>query len=222
VRNSICIQQLILALGVLLGLRGLGLAASLLPGKFLQRREAKDIYILCTTPNFFLWSSLLIASSELRLQYLLFWLGVGFFCLPVLEQGILVTLFRRDLLKEALRSARMDGAEIREIFEKLDSDRDGRLGRENLAQFVSIVERNTLGQSQSRGNINYLADYLLVVMDLNRSGAVEWPEWESYLSAHGLVVNLNPPKALRTVTRLSNDRRKLSAASKKVAHDFAS
>ncbi|MBV8482563.1 MAG: hypothetical protein JO077_06830 [Verrucomicrobia bacterium] len=57
-------------------------------------------------------------------------------------------------------------------------------------------------------------------MDLNRSGAVEWPEWESYLSAHGLVVNLNPPKALRTVTDLPNDRRKLSAAGKKVAHDF--
>ena len=223
VRNSICVQQLILSLEVLVGLRGLGLMGSLLCRRFLKRREGIDLYILCTTPNFFLWSSLLIGSGELPLQYLLFWLGVGFFCLPVLEQGILVTTFRRDLLKEALRSSRMDGTEIRKIFEKLDSDGDGRLGRQELAQFVSMVERNTLGERRKNRVTGYLTEYLLLVMDLNRSGAVEWPEWESYLSAHGLVVNLNPPRpSTKSVRRLHDHHRPLSAAGKKIAQDFAS
>ena len=209
-RTAMCIQQMVLAAAVLLGIRAFGLATTLLPDRFLQRQEAKDIYILISTPNFFLWSSLLAGCSMLDLRYLLFWLGAGFFCLPAIEQGILVTIFRRNLLKEALRSTRMDLFEIRHMFAQLDVDGNGRLDRTELAQFILIVEKRTLGQNPDRNDQDYLIDYLLMTMDLNRSGSIELPEWERYLSANGLVVNLNPPKTPAVAAHLPGRRGKRS------------
>jgi 2,3-bisphosphoglycerate-dependent phosphoglycerate mutase len=72
-----------------------------------------------------LWASFLVGTGQLELRYLLFWFALGFFLLPTIEQAIIVTLFRRDLLKETLRSARIDQPEIHQMFAKLDRNGDG-------------------------------------------------------------------------------------------------
>ncbi|MEM1255101.1 MAG: histidine phosphatase family protein [Cyanobacteria bacterium P01_H01_bin.21] len=190
-----CLQQLGIALFSLLLMRGLAALAILLPKKWANKAEAQDAYLLLVTPNFFLWASLLSGASVMRehpiLQYAVFWAAFGFFFVPLVEQLFFMNVFTRRMLKEALRSSRVNSEDVHRLFQHFDRDNSRSLDKAELVELLRFIEDQTTGQQNAEDIRPYIADQLFSILDSDQRGSVDIHKFENYLSRHGLVVNLN-------------------------------
>ena len=190
-----CLQQLGIALLSLLLMRGLAAMAVLLPKKWANKAEAQDAYLLLVTPNFFLWASLLSGASVMRdhpiLQYAVFWAAFGFFFVPLIEQLFFMNVFTRRMLREALRSSRVNSEDAHKLFQHFDVDNSRSLDKTELVELLRFIEDQTTGQRNAEDIRPYIAEQLFAILDSDRSGSIDIHKFENYLSRHGLVVNLN-------------------------------
>ena len=190
-----CLQQLGIALISLLLMRGLAALAILLPKKWANKAEAQDAYLLLVTPNFFLWASLLSGASVMKdhpiLQYAVFWAAFGFFFFPLLEQLFFMNVFTRQMLKEALRSSRVTSEDAHQLFHHFDQDNNRSLDKAELLELLRFIEEQTTGQQNAEDIRPYIAEQLFTILDADQTGSIDIHKFESYLSRHGLVVNLN-------------------------------
>ncbi|NEQ52738.1 MAG: EF-hand domain-containing protein [Leptolyngbya sp. SIO3F4] len=179
----------------LLLMRGLAALAVLVPKKWANKAEAQDAYLLLVTPNFFLWASLLSGASVMKdhpiLQYAVFWAAFGFFFFPLLEQLFFMNVFTRRMLREAMRSSRIDANDARKLFHHFDRDNSRSLDKSELVELLKFIEDKTTGQRNAEDIHPYLAEQLFTILDSDQSGSVDIHKFENYLSRHGLVVNLN-------------------------------
>ncbi|MCT7948520.1 histidine phosphatase family protein [Ancylothrix sp. C2] len=194
-RSFIGFQQLAVALLVFLLMRVLAvLTVTFAKGK-LNHAEAQDAYILLVNPNFFLWAALFSgvttdASSD-TLSYAIFWAGLGFFCIPVLEQILFMNAFTSDILRETLRSSRMATEDVKKLFHNLDADGSGVLDKPEIIELLGLIEDMTVGERSSEEMRSYITDYLFNILDNDKNGTVDLKELEDYVSTYGMVVNLN-------------------------------
>lgn len=190
-----CLQQLGIALMSLLLMRGLAALAVLTPKKWTNKAEAQDAYLLLVTPNFFLWASLLSGASVMKdhpvLQYAVFWAAFGFFFFPLLEQLFFMNVFTRRMLREAMRSSRVDAKDARKLFQHFDTDNSRSLDKSELVELLRFIEDETTGQRNAEDIRPYITEQLFAILDSDQSGSVDIHKFENYLSRHGLVVNLN-------------------------------
>ena len=194
--NSLaCLQQLGMALLSLLLMRTLAALTVIFAPNWSNKAEAQDAYILLVTPNFFLWASLFSGAQTLTnqqvLEYALFWAGLGFFFIPLIEQIAFMNAFTRRMLKEALQSSRINTEDARKLFQHLDIDGNQVLDKAELMPLLRLIEDHTTGQRNAEDIRPYLVTRLFEIIDADQSGAIDMHEFESYLSRHGLVVNLN-------------------------------
>ena len=194
-RSLACLQQLALATLVFVLMRLLAVLTSVFANRKLSKAEAQDAYILLVNPNFFLWAALFsgvsTTANPAALKYAIFWAALGFFCIPVIEQILFMNTFGNELLRETLRSSRMATDDIKKLFQKLDADGSKTLGREEIIEFLGLVEDMTVGERSSEKVRKYITDYLFNILDTDQNGTVDLKELEDYVSTYGLVVNLN-------------------------------
>ncbi len=194
-RSLACLQQLALATLVFVLMRLLAVLTSVFANRKLSKAEAQDAYILLVNPNFFLWAALFsgvsTTANPAALNYAIFWAALGFFCIPVIEQILFMNTFGNELLRETLRSSRMATDDIKKLFQKLDADGSKTLGREEIIEFLGLVEDMTVGERSSEKVRKYITDYLFNILDTDQNGTVDLKELEDYVSTYGLVVNLN-------------------------------
>lgn len=188
-----CLQQFGFAFLVFLLMRVLATVTSAFAGRFLSPAENRDAYILLVNPNFFLWAALFSAVSAdiLEVKYALFWAALGFFCIPVIEQILLMNSFTNEMLRETLRSSRMATEEVKKLFHELDADGSQALEKEEIMELLGRVEDMTVGERSSEEIRRYITDYLFTILDADKNGTVDLKELEDYVSTYGLVVNLN-------------------------------
>ena len=190
-----CLQQLGIALLSLVLMRTVAALTVIFAQNWSNKAEAQDAYILLVTPNFFLWASLFggvsMAPNQQVLEYALFWAALGFFFVPLIEQLAFMNAFTRRMLKEALQSSRMATEDARQLFQNLDVDGNQFLDKAELLPLLRLIEDHTTGQRNAEDIRPYLAERLFDIIDADRSGAIDMHEFETYLSRHGLVVNLN-------------------------------
>lgn len=194
-RSFIGFQQLAVALLVFLLMRILAvLTVTFAKGK-LNHAEAQDAYILLVNPNFFLWAALFSGVSTdanaATLSYAIFWAGLGFFCIPVLEQILFMNAFTSDILRETLRSSRMATEDVKKLFHNLDADGSGALDKPEIIELLGLIEDMTVGERSSEEMRSYITDYLFNILDSDKNGTVDLKELEEYVSTYGMVVNLN-------------------------------
>jgi 2,3-bisphosphoglycerate-dependent phosphoglycerate mutase len=194
-RSLACLQQLAFAILIFLLMRVLAvLTVTYLNGKLIKA-EAQDAYILLVNPNFFLWAALFSGVSTIanqaNLKYAIFWAALGFFCIPVLEQILFMNTFSNELLRETLRSSRMATDDVKKLFHQLDTDGSKSLSRDEIIEFLGLVEDMTVGERSSEEIRSYTTDYLFRILDTDKNGTVDLKELEDYVSTYGLVVNLN-------------------------------
>ncbi len=193
-RSLSCLQQLGFAALIFIALRVFAVITLFVSQRWLNKAEAQDAYILLVNPNFFLWAALFSGASVTNpetLRYAAFWAAFGFFIIPVLEQILFMNAFTSDILRETLRSSRMDTGEIRELFLKLDTDGSKSLDREEIMELLGMIEDLTTGERSSPEIRSYIADYLFKILDTDKSGSIDLMEFEDYLSTYGMVANLN-------------------------------
>ncbi|MEO1181100.1 MAG: histidine phosphatase family protein [Cyanobacteria bacterium J06636_28] len=190
-----CLQQLGIALMSLLLMRGLAALAVLTPKKWAHKAEAQDAYLLLVTPNFFLWASLLSGANVMKdhpiLQYAVFWAAFGFFFFPLIEQLFFMNVFTIHMLRESMRSSRVDAADARKLFQHFDTDNSRSLDKTELVELLRFIDDQTTGQQNAEDIRPYIAERLFAILDSDQSGSVDIHKFENYLSRHGLVVNLN-------------------------------
>jgi len=191
VRSLACLQQLGLAILIFTSMRLLAVFTSLFTNRKLTKAEAQDAYILLVNPNFFLWAALFSGVSAIVLKYAIFWAALGFFCIPVLEQILFMNRFGNELLRETLRSSRMATEDIKKLFHQLDADGSKALSKNEIVEFLGLVEDLTTGERSSQKMREYITDYLFNILDADKNGTVDLKELEDYVSTYGLVINLN-------------------------------
>lgn len=111
-RSLACLQQLAVATLVFILMRVFAVLTSVFTKGKLNKAEARDAYILLVNPNFFLWAALFLGVSATAnpeaVKYAIFWAALGFFCIPLVEQILFMNSFGNELLRETLRSSRMN------------------------------------------------------------------------------------------------------------------
>lgn len=194
-RSLACLQQLAFATLVFIFMRVLASLTSVFSTGKLNKAESQDAYILLVNPNFFLWASLFLGVSTIpnldALRYAIFWAALGFFCIPVLEQVLLLNSFNDDLLRETLRSSKVATEDVKKLFHQLDTDGSKTLDRDEIMELLGLVEDMTTGERSSPEIRGYITDYLFNILDADKNGTVDLKELEDYVSTYGLVVNLN-------------------------------
>jgi 2,3-bisphosphoglycerate-dependent phosphoglycerate mutase len=123
-RTIACFQQLILALMTFILIRVLAAMTSFIAKQWLTAAEAQDIYILLINPNFLLWIALFggvgTMTNSISLEYGIFWASLGFYCIPFIDQLMLVKSFTRELLKECLIHSQRVSGDFKRDFLQLD------------------------------------------------------------------------------------------------------
>jgi 2,3-bisphosphoglycerate-dependent phosphoglycerate mutase len=159
----------------------------------LSKAEAQDAYILLVNPNFFLWAALFIGANAIapEVKYAIFWASLGFFCIPLIEQILFITAFSNDILRETLRSSRVATEDVKKLFLQLDTDGSKALDRAEIMELLGLIEDMTTGERSSEEVRKYITDYLFSILDSDKNGTVDLAELEEYVSAYGLVANLN-------------------------------
>ncbi len=161
----------------------------------LNKAEARDAYILLVNPNFFLWAVLFLGVSATAnpeaVKYAIFWAALGFFCIPLVEQILFMNSFGNELLREILRSSRMNTEDVRKLFHQLDTDGSNALDKDEIMQLLGRIEDMTTGDRSSEKVRRYVTDRLFATLDSDKSGTVDLQELEDYVSTYGLVANLN-------------------------------
>jgi broad specificity phosphatase PhoE len=199
-RSLACLQQLAFAILIFVFMRLFAVLTLTYSDGKLIRAEAQDAYILLVNPNFFLWAALFsgvsTAANQTTLKYAIFWAAFGFFCIPVIEQILFMNKFANELLRETLRSSRMATEDVKKLFLQLDTDGSKSLSREEIIEFLGLVEDLTVGERSSEEVRRYTTDYLFNILDADKNGSVDLKELEDYVSTYGLVVNLNVDTAL--------------------------
>lgn len=194
-RLEACLQQLILAVTIFIFIRFLAVLTSVISKRWISQAEAQDAYILLTNPNFLLWAALFSGVSTntnlATLQYAIFWAALGFYCIPFIDQILLVKSFSSELLIETLCSSRMATEDVKILFQKLDTDGNNQLDRTEIVEFLGLIESVTVGERSPEDVREYIADYLFTTLDANKDGTVDLKELEAYVSMYGLVANLN-------------------------------
>jgi bisphosphoglycerate-dependent phosphoglycerate mutase len=194
-RSLACLQQLALATLIFVSMRGLAVLTSIFSQSKLNKAEATDAYILLVNPNFFLWAALFLGISEIAnpeaVGYAIFWASLGFFCIPLIEQILLMNSFGNDILRETLRSSRMATEDVKKLFLKLDTDGSKTLSRSEIMELLGLIEDMTTGTRSSEEVRSYITDYLFNILDADKNGTVDLQELEDYISSYGLVANLN-------------------------------
>ena len=190
-----CLQQLGIALASLLLMRGLAALAIMLPQKWTNKAEAQDAYLLLVTPNFFLWASLLSGANVMKddpvLNYMIFWAALGFFLFPLIEQLFFMNGFTRQMLREALRSSRVNTTDAHQLFHHFDQDNNLHLDKLELEQLLQFIEEQTTGKRNAEDIYPYVVEQLFNTLDSDRTGKIDIHKFEKYLSKNGLVINLN-------------------------------
>jgi broad specificity phosphatase PhoE len=199
-RSLACLQQLAFAILIFVFMRLFAVLTLTYSDGKLIKAEAQDAYILLVNPNFFLWAALFsgvsTAANQTTLNYAIFWAAFGFFCIPVIEQILFMNKFANELLRETLRSSRMATEDVKKLFLQLDTDGSKSLSREEIIEFLGLVEDLTVGERSSEEVRRYTTDYLFNILDADKNGSVDLKELEDYVSTYGLVVNLNVDTAL--------------------------
>lgn len=199
-RSLACLQQLAFAILIFVFMRLFAVLTLTYSDGKLIKAEAQDAYILLVNPNFFLWAALFsgvsTAANQTTLKYAIFWAAFGFFCIPVIEQILFMNKFANELLRETLRSSRMATEDVKKLFLQLDTDGSKSLSREEMIEFLGLVEDLTVGERSSEEVRRYTTDYLFNILDADKNGSVDLKELEDYVSTYGLVVNLNVDTAL--------------------------
>ncbi len=199
IRTTACLQQLIMAVLIFVLIRILAAFTSVISKRWLTEAEAQDAYILLTNPNFLLWAALFSGVSTTanltNLHYAIFWAALGFYCIPFVDQILLVNASSSDLLRETLRSSRMATEDIKKLFLKLDADGSNQLDRKEIVEFLGLIEDLTVGERTPDHVREHIADYLFTTLDANKDGTVSLKELEDYVSMYGLVANLNVAQA---------------------------
>ncbi len=198
-KSFYCLQQLGFGILTFVLMRGLAaLTAKFSEPYLVNKAEAQDIYILLVNPNFFLWAALFTGASAnldnstiAALQYGIYWASVGFFCIPVLEQLLLLNSFNNNLLRETLRSSKVSTEDVKKLFEQLDQDGNKTLDKSEIMELLGLVEDMTTGERSSEQMRMYITDYLFKILDSDHNGTVDIKELENYVSTYGLIVNLN-------------------------------
>ncbi|MDF5718756.1 MAG: histidine phosphatase family protein [Rhizonema sp. NSF051] len=194
-RSLACLQQLAVATLVFILIRVGAVLTSVFSKGLLNKAEAQDAYILLVNPNFFLWAALFLGVSATAnpeaVKYAIFWAALGFFCIPFIEQILLMNSFSNELLRETLRSSRMATEDIRKLFQQLDTDGSAALDKNEIMELLGRIEDMTTGERSSEDIRRYVTDYLFTTLDSDKNGTVSMEELEEYVSTYGLVANLN-------------------------------
>ncbi len=194
-RSVACLQQLILAVLIFILIRILAALTSVISRRWLTEAEAQDAYILLTNPNFLLWAALFSGVSTnanpATLQYAIFWAALGFYCIPFVDQILLVNSSSSDLLREALRSSRVTTEDIKKLFLQLDTDGSNALDKDEIMELLGRIEDMTTGERSSEDIRRYVTDYLFATLDSDKNSTVDMQELEDYVSTYGLVANVN-------------------------------
>ncbi len=192
-RSLACLQQLAIATLVFVSMRLLAVLTSKFTQGKLSKAEAHDAYILLVNPNFFLWAALFIGVNAIapEVKYAIFWASLGFFCIPLIEQILFITAFSNDILRETLRSSRVATEDVKKLFLQLDTDGSKALDRAEIMELLGLIEDMTTGERSSEEVRKYITDYLFSILDSDKNGTVDLAELEEYVSAYGLVANLN-------------------------------
>jgi len=190
-------QQLVLALGVFLGMRLLAWLTLVVVRRMPEfaKNESQDIWILLTQPNIVLWLSTVLAVSVATpgstTAYAIFWASAAYCCLPLLDQIGLMRQFSTHLLQESLKTARLSEDRIQEIFDSIDEDQSGELSLGEIKDLLRLIEQNTTGLTSNEETLDYVSEYMLKIMDSDQDGRVSNRELKRYISTYGLVANLN-------------------------------
>ncbi len=194
-RSLACLQQLAVATLVFILMRVFAVLTSVFTKGKLNKAEARDAYILLVNPNFFLWAVLFLGVSATAnpeaVKYAIFWAALGFFCIPLVEQILFMNSFGNELLREILRSSRMNTEDVRKLFHQLDTDGSNALDKDEIMQLLGRIEDMTTGDRSSEKVRRYVTDHLFATLDSDKSGTVDLQELEDYVSTYGLVANLN-------------------------------
>lgn len=97
-------------------------------GGALRFMDLLDLYIVLTQPNFFLFAALAAGLSDVEGapvgRWIVFWAGLFFFCLPALEQAVVVRAFmRRALLRS--HDTSVPEAQLRALWDAFGGGGDG-------------------------------------------------------------------------------------------------
>lgn len=190
-------QQLILALGVFLGMRLLAWLTLVVVQRMPEfaKAESQDIWILLTQPNIVLWLSTVLAVSVATpgsaTACAMFWASAAYCCLPLFDQIKLIRQFSTHLLQESLKTSRLSEDKIQEIFDSIDEDQSGELSLREIKELLRLIEENTTGLTSNEETLDYVSEYMLKIMDSDQDGQVSNRELKRYISTYGLVANLN-------------------------------
>lgn len=192
-RSLAGLQQLAIATLVFVSMRVLALLTSVLTKDKLSKAEAQDAYILLVNPNFFLWAALCLGVSATmpEVKYTVFWAALGFFCIPLVEQILLMNSFSNDILRETLRSSRVATEDVKKLFLQLDTDGSKSLARSEIMELLGLIEYLTTGERSSEEVRSYITDDIFNILDSDLNGTVDLAELKEYVSTYGLVANLN-------------------------------
>lgn len=117
--------------------------------------------------------------------------NLGFYCIPFVDQILLVNSFSSDLLREALRSSRVTTEDIKKLFLQLDTDGSNALDKDEIMELLGRIEDMTTGERSSEDIRRHLIDYLFATLDSDKNSTVDMQQLEDYVSTYGLVANVN-------------------------------
>lgn len=100
-----------------------------------------------------------------------------------MDQVLLVNSFSSDLLRKTLSSSKITAVEdVKQLLFKLDIDGNNQLDRNEVIEFLGLIELLTVGEPASEDVRGYLADYLFTTLDPNKNGVVDLKDLEYYIS----------------------------------------
>ena len=172
----------------------------------LVERQLVDIFVLTTTPNFFLWLALAETGSSLGSERNntepVFWAGFFFFGGIAFEQLLAIIMLGYKLCQAAVGGTVISAAKVDELVDRFDSDGNQRFDAAEFQLLLKHFYRNS-GEPVPEGELlHLLTRKMMKHMGMNERGEVPVDAVRAYLKGNGLYVNLNSAAPWKTDSTL--------------------
>jgi bisphosphoglycerate-dependent phosphoglycerate mutase len=172
----------------------------------LIERQLIDVFVLVTTPNFFLWLSIGDSTSGTS-SLVNFWAGFLWFGGIAFEHRLCVIRLGRRLCRSAVGGTVMSAQKVNELIDRFDAKGNNTLDTEAFKELLKHFYRNSGEPIPHIQLLNLLVNKMMKHMGQDRDGNVPREAVKAYLMSNGMFVNLNSVSPAKAGFQRKNSRR---------------